>query len=322
MNNQVRSVAAVLMLGVSLAWASGQTYAADPGEETRNMPAGMDHGAMDHGGMGQDTMPGMNHGGMDHSGMVHNAMPGMDHGSMQGGPAPSDARGPHDYSGGYDFGSIPRPRMGDEELFGSLLIDRLEAGLSCGTSSQAYDLQSWFGKDYDRAVLKAEGDIEGGEARDAHTDLLWGHAVAAYWDTQLGVRHDTGTGPERSWLAFGVQGLAPYWFELDITAYLGEEGLSLLQLETEYELLITQKLILQPRIEAKLYGKRDAERGLGSGLANLAAGVRLRYEIRREFAPYLGIEWVGKFGRTAEYARTAGEESEETRLVAGVRFWY
>jgi copper resistance protein B len=146
--------------------------------------------------------------------------------------------------------------------------------------------------------------------------------VAAYWDVQLGVRQDGGTGPNRSWLAVGVQGLAPYWFEIDAAAYVSDEGRSALRLEAEYELLLTQRLVLQPRLEVNFYGKQDAERGLGSGLSDLTAGLRLRYEIRRELAPYVGIEWAGKFGATADYAEAEGEDRHETRVVAGVRFWY
>jgi copper resistance protein B len=152
--------------------------------------------------------------------------------------------------------------------------------------------------------------------------LLWGHAVAAYWDTQLGVRYDSGVGTDRKWLAFGVQGLAPYWFEVEATAYAGEQGRTAFRLEAEYELLLTQKLILQPRIEANFYGKRDVARELGSGLSDLAAGVRLRYEIRREFAPYIGIERADKFGATADFARAAGHDTQETRIVAGLCFWF
>ena len=119
---------------------------------------------------------------------------------------------------------------------------------------------------------------------------------------------------------FGIQGLAPYWFEVDADVYVGDEGRTALRLDAEYELLLTQKLILQPRIEANFYGKRDAERALGAGLSDLTVAVRLRYELWREFAPYVGIERAGKFGATAEYARAAGEETKETRLVASVRF--
>ena len=250
------------------------------------------------------------------------AMPGMDHGSMQGDSAPSDARDPHAYSGGYDFGPIPRPRMGDEHHFHSLLVDRLERARTRENSSTEYELQGWFGRDYDRAVLKAEGEVDGGTFQDARTELLWGHAVAAYWDTQLGVRYDGGKEPSRRWLAFGVQGLVPYWFEVEATAYAGEQGRTAFRFAAEYELLLTQKLILQPRLETNFHGQRDAARELGSGLSDLVAGMRLRYEIRREFAPYVGIERADKFGATADYARVAGHNSRETRIVAGLRFWF
>ncbi len=123
-------------------------------------------------------------------------------------------------------------------------------------------------------------------------------------------------------LAFGVQGLAPYWFELDATGYIGEGGRIALNLETEYELLLTQKWILQPRNEADFHGNEDRELGIGSGLSGIAAGIRLRYEIRREFAPYLSVEWSETFGDTKDLARAAGEDTSEIRLVAGVRFWF
>ena len=201
-------------------------------------------------------------------------------------------------------------------------MDNLEAVRSDGNTAMGYDLQAWYGRTYDRAVFKAEGDIDDGEVKEARTELLWGHAIAAFWDMQLGVRYDSGEGPDRSWLAFGVQGLAPYWFEVEATGYLGEAGRTALRLDASYELLLTQKLILQPRIETNAYGTRDASRGLGSGLSDLSATLRLRYEIRREFAPYVGIEWARKFGDTEDLARAAGEDASETRFIAGVRFWF
>jgi copper resistance protein B len=136
------------------------------------------------------------------------------------------------------------------------------------------------------------------------------------------VRYDSGEGPNRGWLAFGVQGLAPYWFETDISAYLGEGGRTALRIETDYELLLTQRLILQPRVEVNAYGRDDTRRGLGSGLSDMTAGLRLRYEIRREFAPYVGVEWAGTFGDSRDLARANGEEAYATRLVAGLRFWF
>lgn len=245
----------------------------------------------------------------------------MDMGSMQGGPAPPDARDPHAYSDGYDFGPY-RLRMADTHSQASLLVDRLENTYSDSNNFTAYDLQGWYGRTYNRAVLKAEGEIDSNDLADARTELLWGHAVAAYWDTQLGVRLDSGDGPDRGWLAFGVQGLAPYWFEVDLTGYLGEEGRTALRLDTEYELLLTQKLILQPRVEANAYGKSDPRRGVGSGVSDLTAGLRLRYEIRREFAPYVGVEWASSFSETQDLAKQAGEDSSEVRFVAGLRFWF
>ncbi len=310
LNTQLKRIAVVLAFGM-VSVAQAQT----PMEK------------MNHEGMNHGTAPVMDHAAMEHgavTGMETPAAEGgsMDHGSMQGGPAPSDARDPHAYADGYDLGPIMPPMHAGGHHFGSLLVDRFESVQTRDNTSAEYDLHAWYGGDYDRAVLKAEGDVDGGKLQDAHTDLLWGHAVAAYWDTQLGVRHDSGVGPDRSWLAFGVQGLAPYWFEVDIAAYLGEGGRSALRLEAEYELLLTQKLILQPRIEANFYGRRDSARELGSGLSDLAAGVRLRYEIRRELAPYLGIERAAKSGGTADHAREAGERTRETRLVAGLRFWF
>jgi len=245
----------------------------------------------------------------------------MSTGSMQGGSAPPDARNPHAYSGNQDFGPFPL-RLGDRQSFASLLVENLELTHSGGNTATAYDLQGWYGRVYDRVVLKAEGDIDGGNLEEARSELLWGHAIASYWDTQLGVRYDSGEGSNRGWLAFGVQGLAPYWFEIDVAGYVGESGRTALRLDASYELLFTQKLILQPRIEADVYGKDDPARGWGSGLAEMSAQLRLRYEVRREFAPYIGVEWVGKFGDTKDLAQAAGEDANDVRLVAGLRFWF
>ncbi len=256
----------------------------------------------------------------------------MDHGTMnmQGGSAPADARDPHAYADGntLDSGeyaqSGPRQlRLADEHNFGSLLVDRLEhVRTTDGANASAYDLQAWFGRDYDRLVIKAEGDYSQNKLQEARTELLWGHAVANYWDAQLGVRHDSGSGPNRSWLALGVQGLAPYWFEVDATAYMGENGRSALRLAADYALLLTQRLILQPRAEFNLYGKQDPAWNIGSGLSDGTLGLRLRYEFSRQIAPYIGVERVEKFGQTADMARDAGERAGETRWVAGLRFWF
>ena len=256
----------------------------------------------------------------------------MDHGAMdmsaQGGDAPANARDPHAYSGGYTLTEGPyalpgrrQLKLADEHVFASLLANRFEYDVD--NDSGVYDLQGWAGTTYDRFVLKAEGDVANGGLAESETEFLWGHAIATFWDTQVGVRVDTNDeGEDRQWLAFGVQGLAPYWFEVDVAGYLGDGGRSALGIELEYELLFTQRLILQPRAEFTLYGKNDELNGVGQGLSDAALGLRLRYEFSRQFAPYIGIERTGKFGRTADYAEALNEPTSETSYVAGLRFWF
>ncbi|PKM44744.1 MAG: copper resistance protein CopB [Gammaproteobacteria bacterium HGW-Gammaproteobacteria-1] len=249
--------------------------------------------------------------------------------AAQGGAAPPDARDPHAWSGGHTLGTgqyavadTRQLRLGDEHRRGSLRVERLERVHTEDGVSTTYDLQAWYGRDYDRLALKAEGDYAEGTLHEARTELLWSHAVAGYWDAQLGLRHDSGTGPARTWLAVGIQGLAPYWFEVDATAYVDGDGRTALRLAADYELLLTQRLVLQPRAEVAFHGKGDAARGLGSGLTDAVIGLRLRYEPSRRLAPYLGVEWAGKYGETADLARANGESTGETRWMVGLRFWF
>ncbi len=305
-------------LGAVPVWA--QITTSDDPHAGHNMPAAEASAEHNH-EIAEDSST--NHEAMDHESIAMASMDGesMSMGSMQGGAAPADARDPHAYAGGQDFGPY-RLHLGDTQSFTSLLLENFEVAHSNGNTTGAYDLQSSYGRTYDRAVLKAEGDIDGGRIEDARSELLWGHAVTAYWDTQLGLRYDSGDGPDRRWLAFGVQGLAPYWFEVEAAGYLGENGRTALRLDVSYELLFTQKLILQPRLEADIYGKNDTANGLGSGLAEVGAQLRLRYELRREFAPYIGVEWVRKFGKTKDLSRAAGEDASDVRVIAGLRYWF
>lgn len=245
--------------------------------------------------------------------------------------APPDARDPHAYSNGYTLESGPyalypqrQLHMADEHSFGALQVNRLERAYARHGAGNAtsYDAQARFGRDFDALVLKADGEVAQGKLQDARTELLWSHAIAAYWDVQAGVRHDGGTGPDRSWLALGMQGLAPYGFDVDAAVYLGESGRTALRLGVEYELLLSQRLVLEPRAEFNLYGKDDAQRGIGSGLANGTYGLRLRYEIHRQLAPYVGVEHANRYGQTADLARMTGEPAGQTRWVAGLRFWF
>lgn len=158
---------------------------------------------------------------------------------------------------------------------------------------------------------------------ESQTDLLWNRAVYTFWDAQLGARFDTyAEGESRQWLALGIQGLAPYWFEVDVTAYLGNSGRTAIAAEAEYELLLTQRLILQSTVGLTAYGKDDAINGIGKGVSSFNAGMRLRYEFSRQFAPYIGVEWMAKYGNSADYARANNEATNTTSVVAGVRFWF
>lgn len=290
---------------------------------------GMDHGNMkmqdSSAPVNKDSMPGMGGMGSRSSGS-DSGMAGM---QSQGSSAPADARDPHAYSGGYTLDKGPyalpgsqRLRLGDEHNFGSVLFDRLERAYNRNGNATVYDAQAWFGRDYDRLVIKAEGNVAKGKVQEARTEVLWGHAIASFWDTQLGVRYDSGIGPDRGWLAFGVQGIAPYWFNVNAAAYVGNNGRTALRLAAEYELLLTQKLILQPRAEINIYGKNDEARDIGSGLSNGTVGLRLRYEINRQFAPYIGVERSNALGNTADLVRAAGEPTGKTLWVAGVRMWF
>ncbi len=295
----------------------------------------MDHSQME--GMDHSQMEGMD--GMDHSSregtdhanaeeMDHSQVEGADHSqmdmgamNMQGGDAPPDARDP-DYSDGVGHGSMRGMDMADDARYLYVLFDNLEYRHGNDGNAQAVAAQAWYGGDRNKLWLKLDGERTDGRLGAARTEVLWSRAIATFWDAQTGLRHDQGDGPMRDWAAVGVQGLAPYWFELEATAYLGQSGRTALRLEAEYELLFTQRLILQPDIEVNLYGKDDPGRGIGSGLSDVEAGLRLRYEITRKFAPYVGVVWSRKFGATADYARTAGKGTQETQLIAGIRIWF
>lgn len=294
------------------------TSGAMPEMDHGSMP-GMDHSTMP--GMDHSTMPGMDHGSMQ--GMNHGAMSGTTMGPMQGGNPPSDARDP-DYSAGAqhppDHGIDMA--MDDNARIGMLLVDQLEAFHGMHGSGQQWDIEGRYGNDYDKLWLRTEGERSGGRLEDASVEAFWNHAVAPFWSTQLGVRSDVGEGPGRQWAAFGLQGLAPYWFELEATGYVGPSGRTAVRLRAEYELLFTQRLVLQPQFEANAYGKADPARRLGSGLADASFGLRLRYEFHRQFAPYVGIVWTRRFGATAGFAREDGHGRFDRQWVAGVRIWF
>jgi copper resistance protein B len=211
--------------------------------------------------------------------------------------------------------------MDDTAAFGKVLLDQLEWRDIDGNNGLFWDGQAWYGRDFNKLWFKSEGERVAGES-EARIEALWDHIFARWWSVQTGVRHDLGEGPERTWAAFGVQGLAPHWFEVEATLYVGEQGRTAAIFSGEYEVLLTQRLILQPKIELNLYGKDDPENGIGSGLSEGELALRLRYEIRREFAPYLGVTWTHLFGNTADLGRAAGRDASDVQVVAGLRIWF
>jgi copper resistance protein B len=232
-------------------------------------------------------------------------------------PPPQHPMAPMDHDG-----MMEAMDMDDSATHAMFRLDRFEYADSDEGAAMAWSAQAWIGQDFDKLRLRSEGERTGGDTGSADVEILWDHAAGAYWDTQLGARHDFGFGPDRDWAAFGILWLAPYWFEISATAYAGASDRTTLRMEVDYELSLTQRLVLQPRIELNAYGKDDAATRVGSGLADAEFGVRLRYEIRREFAPYVGVEWSRRFGQTADLARAEGIGGDDTRLVAGVRIWY
>jgi copper resistance protein B len=195
-------------------------------------------------------------------------------------------------------------------------FERLEGG------AQVWEAQGWVGRDLHKFWFKTEGQREEGETGTAELQALYSRAIAPFWDLQAGLRHDGGQTADRTFAVLGLQGLAPYWFELDLAAFLSEQGKASARLEAEYELRFSQRLLLQPRLELNYGFADDLAAGIGQGFSESSLGLRLRYELRREFAPYLGIEWSRSFGSTARLLSARGERSEELRMLLGLRFWY
>lgn len=204
-----------------------------------------------------------------------------------------------------------------------LLADRFEYAKD-ETETLQWEAQGWIGSDYNKLWLKTEGnyDPDADTSEKTELQLLFGRAVAPFWDLQAGLRHDEGEHASRDYAVLGVQGLAPYWFEVDAAAFVSDAGELSTRVEAEYELRLTQRLILQPRVELGYAFGDDAEAGVWQGLHEASLGLRLRYEVLREFAPYAGVEWWQAHGSTGAALERSGLDNREFRLVAGVRLWY
>lgn len=320
--------AALLIALTTPAWAQSHAHGtAGAPAAAKEMPADppVDHGSMDHSQMDHSTM---DHGSMDHSQMDHSK---MDHGSMDHAAhkaaAPSEPREPIPAVTAADrlaaFPPIEHGAMEHApEIHSMLLVNRLEQWDGQHGNGQAWEASGWVGGNIHRVWVRSEGERSGGRTEAADVEVLYGRSVSPWWDVLVGVKQDLGPGDSRTWAALGIQGLAPYKFETSATAYVGEGGQVMASAEIEYELLLTNRLILQPLLEATLAAKDDPRHGTGSGLNKVEAGLRLRYEFNRRFAPYIGISHERLFGDTADYHQAAGERARDTRWVAGVRVWF
>jgi copper resistance protein B len=208
------------------------------------------------------------------------------------------------------------------------LVDQLEASIGRRSDSYAWDAQFWYGGDIDKFWLKTEGEGEfKGELKHVEVQALWSHAINPWFDLQAGMRQDLRSGPDRTHLVFGLQGLAPYWFEVEGTLFLSNKGDVTARAEVEYDLRITQALILQPRGEIDLSFQDVRELELGSGLSSAEFGARLRYELFPSsgpavVAPYIGVQYERAFSNTARFRRKAGQDVDGWGVLAGVRTWF
>lgn len=200
--------------------------------------------------------------------------------------------------------------------------DRAETQVRDGKDTYLWDIQGYYGGPTERFWFKSEGEgAFGDKPDDAEVQALYAKAIAPFWDVQAGVRQDF-AGPDTTHAVLGIQGLAPYRFEVDAALFLSTRGDLTARIEAELDQRITQRLILQPRIEANLAAQDVPELGIGAGLDQIEIGARLRYEIAREFAPYVGIEQAWRTGTSAGFARLRGEDPSTTSIIAGIRFWF
>ena len=232
-------------------------------------------------------------------------------------PPPAAAQRPTTTEGG---------ETSDDRIRGFFLMDQLESRFTRhGADALSFNGYGWLGGDYNRIWLKPEGTKRyDGLLEDTDVQLLYGRLIAPFWDLQGGVRYfqPSSDGPARASAVLGVQGVAPYWFDVEAALFVSNKGEVSARLELEYDLLLSQRLILQPRLETNIAAQRVKELGVGEGVNDLELGLRLRYEIIRELAPYIGVSWTRKFGDAADLARAAGEKTERLDFLVGVRFWF
>ena len=207
--------------------------------------------------------------------------------------------------------------------YAMVLLDLAEFQFMNGKDGYRWEGEAWYGGDVHRLVLKTEGEGDiNGATEDAEVQALYSRAVGPYFNLQAGVRGDFRPTPQRVYAAVGVEGLAPYFIKTDAALFVSDKGDVLARFELSYDQLITQRLVVQPRVEMNFAAQDVPANEIGAGLSEIELGLRLRYEFRREFAPYIGVNYTRKVGNTAGFARAAGERTAGTGLVVGIRTWF
>jgi len=313
--------------------SSGHDMSAMPGASGGANPAepgamqGMDHGSMP--GMGQSSgamqgMPGHGMGSMPSATGAAMIGTNLQAGTAPPPPIPTDRAADQVYSAAAMAHSQQHLRsMHGGQNFSQVIFNLAEVQIRDGRDGYRWDGSAWYGGDINRLVLKTEGEGNiGGSLEAAEVQALYSRAIGPYTDIQLGVRYDFKPNPSRVYASVGFETLAPGFFDVEGALFLSNKGDLLGRLEGYYDQRITQRLVLQPRAELNFAAQDVPEIGIGSGLSTAELGLRLRYEIRREFAPYVGISYDRSFGDTARFARAEGQGAASTSLVLGIRTWF
>jgi copper resistance protein B len=211
--------------------------------------------------------------------------------------------------------------VADEDAWMHAILDQFEGRIGRANSLR-WEGEAWTGTDTDRLWLKSEGELQNGKLSDGQNEVFYDRPISTYFDLQAGLRYDLDSRAGRGWAALGIEGLSEYFFQVSATGYASDTGHFAAKLFASYDLLITQRLILQPEMEINLYSKADPRRLVGAGFSDLDTGLRLRYEISRKFAPYIGLSYEKGFGDTDRFAVAAGEKMDALRFALGLRSWF
>jgi copper resistance protein B len=216
------------------------------------------------------------------------------------------------------------PPVKDNKVFAHVLFNQLEGRTNGSDNELRWDAEGWIGTDMNRLWIKSEGFAGNGTVNDGDHEVLYDRPIphTRYFDAQAGVRADVDSNPSRVWAAMGVEGLAPYFFNLEPTFYISDGGHMAGRINGSWDLFVTQRWVVQPQAELNFYSKDDPARETGSGFSDIDAGIRLRYEVTRKINPYIGWAYNGKYGNSAFYTRQSGGATNNSSFVFGFRVWY